>query len=156
MLSFLRLIHAPLRRSQAQWKTVMMPLKHPIRPHLIQRSCVLGVRNLSLSIYTDDRQGIPIRMFKKCSEGRVGFVNCYRRLKNAHHMKRVVAASDKMKDIYAFQLIGFFAYPCLSVLCLTLRPQDGHVVSLLEKSVKHSGHLLTFIILYFTILCVLS
>ena len=65
-------------------------------------------------------------------------------------MKRVVAASDKMKDIYAFQLIGFFAYPCLSVLDLTFKPQDGHAVSLIEKSVKHSGHLLTFIILYFT------
>ncbi len=85
-----------------------------------------------------------------CSEGRVGLINDYRRLKNAHQMKRVVAASDKMKDIYAFQLIGFFAYPCLSVLDLTFKPQDGHAVSLIEKSAKHSGHLLTFMSLYFT------
>ena len=85
-----------------------------------------------------------------CREERVGFINDYRRLKNAHQMKRVVAASDKMKDIYAFQLIGFFAYPCLSVLDLTFKPQDGHVFSLIEKSAKHSGHLLTFMGLYFT------
>jgi hypothetical protein len=86
-----------------------------------------------------------------CSDESVGIISGYRRLKNAHQMKRAVAASDKMKDTYAFQLVGFFAYPCLSVLALTFKPQDGHDVSVIEKSVKHSGHLLTFMSLYFTI-----
>ena len=66
-------------------------------------------------------------------------------------MKMVTAVSDKMKERYAFQLVGFFAYPCLSELDLTFKPQDGHTVSLAEKSVKHSGHLRTFISFCFVV-----
>ena len=40
---------------------------------------------------------------------------------------------EKIKDRYAFQLIGFFAYPCLSVFLLTFKPQDGHTVTSTEK-----------------------
>ena len=39
---FVKIFCAVLR---ATFKTIL-PLKYPIRPHLIQQSCILGVRNL--------------------------------------------------------------------------------------------------------------
>ena len=45
---FVKIFCAVLR---ATVKTIL-PLKHPIRPHLVQQSCILGVRNLSQE-YTD-------------------------------------------------------------------------------------------------------